>query len=62
MYFTSENCDKTKMLPVIAVPITNDVCNEDLAVTDIIKIVIPNSLEREDTEAVTRTDSPSKEG
>jgi hypothetical protein len=27
MYFTSENCDKTKMLPVIAVPITNDVSN-----------------------------------
>ena len=50
------------MLPVIAVPITNDVSNEDLAVTEIIKIVIPNSLEREDMEAVTRTDSPSKEG
>ncbi len=45
-----------------AVPITNDVSNEDLVVTEIIKIVIPNSLEREDTEAVTRTDSPSKEG
>ncbi len=26
MYFTNENCEKTKVLPVIAVPITNDVC------------------------------------
>ena len=25
MYFTNENCEKTKVLPVIAVPITNDV-------------------------------------
>jgi hypothetical protein len=24
MYFTSENCNKMKLLPVIAVPITND--------------------------------------
>ncbi len=62
MYFTSENSDKTKMLPVIVVLITNDVSNEDLAVTEIIMIVISNSLEREDMEAVTRTDSPSKEG
>ena len=62
MYFTSENCDKTKVLPVIAVPITNDVSNEDLVVTEIIKIVFPNSLEREDTEVVARTDSTSKEG
>jgi hypothetical protein len=31
-------------------------------VTEIIKIVIPNSLKREDMEAVTRTDSSSKEG
>jgi hypothetical protein len=30
MYFTSENCDKMKLLPVIAVPITNDVSNKDL--------------------------------
>ena len=62
MYYTSENCDKTKVLPVIAVPITNYVSNEDLAVAEIIKIVLPNSLEREGTEAVARTDSPSKEG
>jgi hypothetical protein len=62
MYFTTENCEKTKVLPVIAVPITNDVTNEDLAVTEIIKIVLPNSLGREGTEAVAKTDSPSKEG
>jgi hypothetical protein len=38
MYFTNENCEKTKVLPVIAVPITNDVTNEDLLVTEVIKI------------------------
>ncbi len=62
MYFTNENCEKTKVLPVIAVPITNDVTNEDLSVTEVIKIVFPNSLGREGTEAVAKTDSPSKEG
>ncbi len=62
MYFTNENCEKTKVLPVIAVPITNDVTNEDLSVTEIIKIGLPNSLGREGMEAVTKTDSPSKEG
>ncbi len=62
MYFTTENCEKIKVLPVIAVPITNDVTNEDLAVTEIIKIVLPNSLGREDMEAVAKTDSQSKEG
>ncbi len=36
MYFTTENCEKTKLLPVIAVPITNDVTNEDPSVTEII--------------------------
>jgi hypothetical protein len=50
------------VLPVIAVPITNDVTNEDLAVTEIINIVLPNSLGREGMEAVAKTDSPSKEG
>ena len=34
----------TKLLPVSAVPITNDVSNEDLAVTEVIKVVLPNSL------------------
>ena len=62
MYFTNENCEKTKVLPVIAVPITNDVTNEDLSVTEIIKIGLPNSLGREGTEEVAKTDSPSKEG
>ena len=50
------------MLPVIAVPITNDVTNEDLLVTEIIKIGLPNSLGREGTKPVAKTDSPSKEG
>ncbi len=36
--------------------------NEDLSVTEIIKIGLPNSLGRECTEAVAKTDSPSKEG
>jgi hypothetical protein len=38
MYFTSENCDKTKLLPVIAIPITNDVSKEDLAVTEVTRL------------------------
>ena len=62
MYFTTENCEKTKVLPVIAVPITNDVTNEDLLVTEITKIVFPNSLGGEGMEEVAKTDSPSKEG
>jgi hypothetical protein len=45
MYFTSENCDKTKFLPVIAVPITNDVSNKDLTVTEVIKVALPYPLE-----------------
>jgi len=62
MYFTTENCEKTRLLPVIAVPISNNVTNKDLSVTEIIKIGFPNSLGREGTEEVTKTDSPSKEG
>jgi len=62
MYFTTENCEKTKVLPVIAVPITNDVTNEDLSVTEIIKIGLPNSLGAEGMEPVAKTDSPRKEG
>ena len=62
MYFTSENCNKTKLLPVIAVPITNDVSNKDSTVTEVIKIVLPNSLERNDAMVVAEAqDSPSKE-
>jgi hypothetical protein len=62
MYFTAENCEKTKVLPVIAVPIANDVTNEDLLVTEVTTIVFPNSLEREGTKEVAKTDSPSKDG
>ena len=40
----------------------NDVTNEDLSVTEITKIMVPNSLGREGTKAVSKTDSPSKEG
>ena len=62
MYFRTENCEKTKVvLPVIAAPITNDLTNEDLSVTEITKIVLSNSLGREGTEAGAKTDSPSKE-
>jgi hypothetical protein len=38
----------------------NDVTNEDLSVTEITKIMLPNSLGREGTEAVTKTDSLSR--
>jgi hypothetical protein len=63
MYFTSENCEKTKSLPVIAVLITNIVSNEDLTVTEVIKVALPTSLEREGMAIVAKTqDSPSKEG
>jgi hypothetical protein len=62
MYFTNENCEKTKMLPVITVPITNDVKNEDLLVTEVIKIVFPNDMGREGTETVPKTNSLIKEG
>ncbi len=63
MYFTLENCDKTKLLPVIAVLITNDVSNKDLTVTEVIKVALPNPLERNEATVVKETqDSPSKEG
>jgi hypothetical protein len=63
MYFTSENYDKMKLLPVIAVLITNDVSNADLTVTEVIKVVLLNALGREGTAMVAKTqDSPSKEG
>ena len=45
------------MLPVIAAPITNDLTNEDLLVTEITNIVFPNSLGREGTEAVAKSAS-----
>ena len=52
-----------KLLPVIAVPITNDASKEDLTVTEVIKVVLPSSLERKGTMVVAETqDYPSKEG
>jgi hypothetical protein len=63
MYFISENCDKTKLLPVIAVPIANDVSSKDLTVTEVIKVALPSPLERNDAMVVAKMqDSPSKEG
>jgi hypothetical protein len=66
MYFTSENCKKTKMLPVIAVPITNDVSNEDMTVMEVIKVTLPNSMGWEgmvtDTETYETSNSSNKEG
>ncbi len=41
-----------KLLPVIAVPITNDVSIADLTVMEVIKVALPNSLGRESTVAV----------
>jgi hypothetical protein len=49
MYFITENCDKANLLPVIAVPITNDASNEDLAVTEFIKVTFPDSYRGEGT-------------
>jgi hypothetical protein len=54
MYFTSENCEKTKILPVIAVLITNDV-PKNLAVTEVIKVMLPNSMRGEGTDRVAET-------
>jgi hypothetical protein len=42
MYFTSEKLEKMKSLPVIAVPITNDVSNEAMKVTEVIKVTLLN--------------------
>ena len=54
---------KENLLPVIAIPITNDVSNIDLTVVEVIKVALPNSLERKDTTVVAETQgSPSKEG
>jgi hypothetical protein len=66
MYFTSENCKKTKMLPVIAVPITNDMSNKDMKVMEVIKVMLPNLMGWEgtvmDTETHETSDSSNKEG
>ena len=63
MYFTTENCEITKVLPVIAVPITNDVSKEDMNVTEVIKVMYPNysSMEDKTTKAETLKAS-SEEG
>jgi hypothetical protein len=63
MYFTSENCEKNKVLPVIAVPITHDVSKKDLAVTEVIKITLLNSMGGEGMDTVAETpNSSSKDG
>ncbi len=63
MYFTTENCEKTKVLPVIAVPITNDISNKDMNVTEVIKVMHPNYISVEDK--TTKAETPkvlSEEG
>jgi hypothetical protein len=55
MHFTSENCEKTKVLPVIAVPITIDVSNKDLAVIEVIEVTLSNSMGGEGMDTVTET-------
>ncbi len=63
MYFTSENSEKTKVLPVIAVPIMNDVSNKGLAVTEVIKVMLLNSMRWEGKDTVAKTpNSSSKKG
>jgi hypothetical protein len=63
MYFTTGNYKKTKALPVIAVPITNDVSNEDMKVTEVIKVTLPNYDNGEGKTASAETPkSSSKEG
>jgi hypothetical protein len=66
MYITSENCKKTKMLPVIAVPITNDVSNKDMTVTEVIKVTLPNTMGWEgkvtDTETHETPNSSNEDG
>jgi hypothetical protein len=66
MYFTSENCKKTKMVPVIVVPITNDVSNKDMTVMEVIKVMLPNTMGWEgkvtNTETHETPDSSNKEG
>jgi hypothetical protein len=66
MYFTSENCKKTNMLPVIGVPITYDVSNEDMIVMEVIKAMHPNTMGKECKVADTGThetpNSSNKEG
>jgi len=62
MYFTSPNCEKTQLLPVIVVPITNDVSSNDLAMIEVMKVMLPNSAGWEGTIVNTKSNSPTKEG
>jgi hypothetical protein len=54
------------MLAVIMVPITNDVSNKDMSVTEVIKIMLPNTMGWEgkvtDTEKHETPNSSNKEG
>jgi hypothetical protein len=61
MYFTTENCKKTKVLPVIAVPITNDVSNKDMNVMEAIKVMHPNYISVEDKTTKAATPKASSE-
>ncbi len=62
MYFTNPNCEKTQLLPVIAVPITNDVSIDNLVVTGVMKVTLPNSASWEGTIMDMESNSPTKEG
>ncbi len=62
MYFTSPNCEKTQLLPVIAVLITSDVLSDDLAVTEVMKVTLPNSTSWEGTIVDTNPNTLTEEG
>ena len=62
MYFTSPNCKKTQLLPVIAVPITNDLSSNDLAVTEVMKVMLLNSASWEGTIVDGNPNTPTEEG
>jgi hypothetical protein len=63
MYFTTENCKKTMFQPIIAVPITNDVSEENMKVTEVMKFILPSydSGEGVTVDAMTH-ESANKEG
>ncbi len=54
------------MLPVNVVPITNDVSNKDMTVTEVVKVTLPNTMGWEgkvtDTETHGTSNSSNKEG
>jgi hypothetical protein len=49
-------------LPVVAVPITNDVSNEDMAVTEVMKVMLPDSTGWEGMVVDAKPNSSSKKG